>query len=597
MNYYPYHYKTTDGLPSGKPYFDKNETVYRDDSAAFVGNLISYLRALSQVPDGPMPKDGEHQLTWTSAAARDKHGSAWTATIAEVGWGQADLGLSIFWVTRDRLRMATFTAPLYTDHMRLYVPHPPAKTDTLIDKIKLPFEPFDPMVWGTVIAIVFVHALLKVSLTARLWWAEWADKVGWERARFWRKALFLLGRFFESSYESTLITYGGAPDFDEQHRLATRFLNIGFGIFLLIVLNSYTANLTTFLTWKTPPFQPYVKNMFEASISSPPTKVCAHKILQPTFDNLWPRANFHYRYMDTGDDVRAAILEDGCDAFVVSERAMSVQDKMEKARCELVASSWREGDPKGFIEGELVASVEVALPARPDVANAMSYWMKHLEEEARITYGKVLANSRTDRICSLSLDASINFGLHQLTVEEFIGPLLIFGAFVGLAILTRSGRICFKNRDTVVTNLRKGALGSMRTAALITAWKLRSAVAEQRAIEVGESSVRQQSEILSAVKGIYDELNSQQQMILEIAQRTSGLAVPAKPAFEGRPSRASAGSARTTAGGSEPELNADTVERSKEVLERFGTVGGSAASGADVARARLSHLGIRASAP
>ena len=47
--------------------------------AAFVGNLISYLRALSQVPDGPMPKDGEHQLTWTSAAARSKHGSAWTA--------------------------------------------------------------------------------------------------------------------------------------------------------------------------------------------------------------------------------------------------------------------------------------------------------------------------------------------------------------------------------------------------------------------------------------------------------------------------------------------------------------------------------------
>ena len=58
----------------------------------------------------------------------------------------------------------------------------------------------------------------------------------WARKR--RQALYLLGRFFESMYESTLVTYGGAPEFDEQHRLATRFLNIGFGIFLLIVLRA-----------------------------------------------------------------------------------------------------------------------------------------------------------------------------------------------------------------------------------------------------------------------------------------------------------------------------------------------------------------------
>ena len=78
--------------------------------------------------------------------------------------------------------------------------------------------------------MVMAHAIFKLVLTARLWWDEWAERVQWGSARSSHKLMFLAGRFFESFYESTLVTYGGSPEYEEQHRLATRLLNIGFGL-------------------------------------------------------------------------------------------------------------------------------------------------------------------------------------------------------------------------------------------------------------------------------------------------------------------------------------------------------------------------------
>jgi len=170
MAFPPYHFKSKEGLASGgTPFYVDNETIYRDDTWAFQGSLMTYLSSLSSLEHGPSGWDYE----WTSAAARSLYGSAWTATVAEIGWDQAglprrhlmvngaydthhwkqaDLGLSLFWVTSDRLEMASFTVPLYFDQLNLYVRKPAPRVETLSEKIASPFEPFEPALWATVSA-------------------------------------------------------------------------------------------------------------------------------------------------------------------------------------------------------------------------------------------------------------------------------------------------------------------------------------------------------------------------------------------------------------------------------------------------------------
>ena len=202
--------------------------------------------------------------------------------------------------------------------------------------------------------MVMAHAIFKLVLTARLWWDEWAERVEWGSARSSHKLMFLAGRFFESFYESTLVTYGGSPEYEEQHRLATRLLNIGFGFFLLITINSYTANLAAFLSYTHPPYAPYIQNMQEATQQQ--ELVCAHIALRATYDSIHPNANFHFMWLDDASELYAAANDVGCNAVIMSERAMKVQQRLETMRCDL-----------GFIKVGLVVSVEVALPARKEV--------------------------------------------------------------------------------------------------------------------------------------------------------------------------------------------------------------------------------------
>ena len=105
---------------------------------------------------------------------------------------------------------------------------------------------------------------------------------------------------------------------DESHRLGTRFLNMGLGIFVVIFLSAYTANLAAFLSRQ--PQSNFWSGLDDATEAG--AKVCAHVALQGKLSRLYPSTNWHFRYMDTAAEVRAGLEVDACDAFVVSMRAM-----------------------------------------------------------------------------------------------------------------------------------------------------------------------------------------------------------------------------------------------------------------------------------
>ena len=122
--YSPYHYKRDQpgGAPltSSAPY---ELSHYRDDSVPWEGILVEYFAKLagSSYTGLGSPK---WVLTWTSASSRAQHTSSWTAAVNDVALGIADIGCSLFWMTAERLGMASFTANLLSDQFYLFVPKP-----------------------------------------------------------------------------------------------------------------------------------------------------------------------------------------------------------------------------------------------------------------------------------------------------------------------------------------------------------------------------------------------------------------------------------------------------------------------------------------
>lgn len=156
------------------------------------------------------------------------------------------------------------------------------------------------------------------------------------------------------------------------------------------------------------------------------------------------------------------------------------------------------------------------------MADAFSYWMRKLMETNGISYATVIEQDFVPLSCPIDLDVSEYSSLNPLGLENFIAPLLIFGAFIVLAVLTRTFRMCFKHRLSVVKHVRRGALGKNPCMDPSISW--------QRAVEASESTLQQQLELRSraieasetthrlelAVQGINAMLNLQQKLMVRI---------------------------------------------------------------------------------
>ena len=396
---------------------------YRNDGVPWQGLLVQYLGALTGHETEGLGHPDFH-LTWVSAASRALHSSAWTAAVNDVALGIADLGCSLFWMTAERLEMATFTANLFTDLFYLFVPKPHVD-HSLMTQVYKPFKPFKPEVWLAVGVVIIVVGSLQTLLTKRLWWDDWAEKVGWEGAPRRKKAGLLLSRFVMAWYDTYMGVVTGGPELDEEHRLATRLLNVGLGLFILLFLSAYTANLAAYLTiGDLGDFWSDIGKAIDGH-----AKICAHVGAQGHLTRAYPRADFHFRYMDSASDLRAGLTEDGCHAFVMEIRAMSTDAAIDAVRCE-----------KGFVmTGAAVAELDVALPAKPEVADLLTFWMKTLDENGT-SYMDVASGFQAQPTCPMQADVTGVSGLEPLSLSNFAAPLLILALFMGLAITTRMAR-------------------------------------------------------------------------------------------------------------------------------------------------------------
>mmetsp|Transcript_4400 Transcript_4400/g.9924 ORF Transcript_4400/g.9924 Transcript_4400/m.9924 type:complete len:369 (+) Transcript_4400:242-1348(+) len=155
----PYIFKRS---PSGDILAEAGNEYY-NNSVPFEGVLVNYLNSLQDLADG------DFKITWMygSKASNMIHPtSSFTAVVQDIEDGLLDMGVSTFWVTGERLKMAAFTKMLTLSPQLLVIPEPRIN-DSLIAQTSKVLEPFTMGAWCLILAMIIFAAFLSVWFSDR----------------------------------------------------------------------------------------------------------------------------------------------------------------------------------------------------------------------------------------------------------------------------------------------------------------------------------------------------------------------------------------------------------------------------------------------
>jgi len=107
-----YQYPTLNKQLPGGAVWERTEdnTYYFDDTIPFGGIYIDYIKELVKISNGDIQNV---TFTHTSKGSLKRYpASSFTAAVQDVENGLVDMAVGPFWITRQRLKMTTFTVPL-----------------------------------------------------------------------------------------------------------------------------------------------------------------------------------------------------------------------------------------------------------------------------------------------------------------------------------------------------------------------------------------------------------------------------------------------------------------------------------------------------
>ena len=146
--------------------YEAFDELYFNADVPWEGTFIRYMRAMANM------------MKWASlefapisggARARSPDGSAYTAAAMDVGGHVSDLAAGAFWVTRERTEIVTWSVPIYTDTIYLWVPRPAAAELTFWMAAGRVFEPFSGGLWALLVLVIFVNAIFDMWLQRNEW--------------------------------------------------------------------------------------------------------------------------------------------------------------------------------------------------------------------------------------------------------------------------------------------------------------------------------------------------------------------------------------------------------------------------------------------
>jgi len=409
----PYYYKRDP--TTGLAYTGAGD-IYENASIPWEGAFISFLRAV--VNNTPW---GNVSIVTVSGAALALYpGMRWTAAVQDVNSELADFAVADFWVTVDRAELSSFTSPaVYRDQMYLWVPRPTYEPQSVWkDSVQL-LKPFRADLWCLVVVVVMMTSVLETWLQRAAWVHELPP-----RTNRLQRTLVLFGKVWPPRLaRSTMhLLMGSVPEQGEADGQTTAY--IGWAIFILVTVSSYTANLAAFLVTTTSTPRLAIGSMSEAI--SGQFRVCLAPGLLSQFRISFPGASFHAM-----EDL-SVYREEHCDCVVWTLYNVQHVEAAAASMCEL-----------NLFAAQFITDIAVAFPATAEFEGPLSYWMQHLEVVEKTPLSSFY--SQTFEGCPASSLRWTDTGgggqsqaLEPFTVLDLSFPVFVWGGFCILAVVYSS---------------------------------------------------------------------------------------------------------------------------------------------------------------
>jgi hypothetical protein len=360
-----------------------------------------------------------------SAAARAAWSNEWNACVYEVALNGTDLCLSDFWVTKDREVLTQFSSSVAVDDFYLAT-FSASESLAFIDMVMRIFEPFSPEVWlalfCTIATVSLVIMVIELGLFSRdsLLTAPGA----YEQQRRLRvvanaalKALFIGLNSFVSFGPLFQVT-----------RWASAAVNLVFGLFLLLTMSSYTANLASFL------FSRSVKvaaTDLSAALRGG-AKVCYNLVLADVLAAKHPSLRVRGVPLNSVGDIMRAMDRGECQFAVVS--ANDYKGYMFDA-----VSPAHAGACNKVLVGAPETSNAIALPVRADLQHYLSYLIVGGIQSGDFMAARERALAELAPSCgSLLLDGSASgdsvLGVRSLNLADLSGVFAMTAIVCALAL-------------------------------------------------------------------------------------------------------------------------------------------------------------------
>ena len=489
-SYYPMHYYLDD---LGDPVASELVTSLADADRPKYGLWMEYYEELAN----------RAGFTWewvyTSSGSLHDQSSTWTACVQDVKQGLIDLCIGNFWTVEERLAMSSFVSPTFIDNFYLFVKRPAASQE--IDGFAF-LKPFSGRLWGLIFSAACIVACLygleqidlgslkrtreeeispqqilrKVEklmtklakahpeladeivvsptnlakgrpspLTRRASVMKLEKKVEKKEANNekWLGRVEKFENHFYWGYKACGELSAGSIDIGGQGErpLSVMILQIFWGVFVLVVVAVYTANLAAMFARGS--FEPMLitnmedckrlkcticghsvvadamQSQFGSSIQYTPIS-SSNKLLVSKIVGTWTKG-----VNDTGP---SALSTTGCDAFLLDES--TYHSFHSPVMCDHV-----------FV-GQLVTSLPVSQPVNADFAASFSYWQQRLigEDKYRTAESSYVKKEHGCDHGEFELGkAEVDGSELVLDLKHMWGLFFVLGTGIVLAVIVEFG--------------------------------------------------------------------------------------------------------------------------------------------------------------
>eukprot|EP00403_Amphidinium_massartii_P030779 CAMPEP_0178396624 /NCGR_PEP_ID=MMETSP0689_2-20121128/13823_1 /TAXON_ID=160604 /ORGANISM="Amphidinium massartii, Strain CS-259" /LENGTH=698 /DNA_ID=CAMNT_0020017301 /DNA_START=32 /DNA_END=2126 /DNA_ORIENTATION=+ len=354
------------------------------------------------------------QVVQVSDASLSRFSSKFSACVHEVALNRTDLCIGNFWDTPQRLLMASFTGHIYQD--AFYLISFRDDEQTLADILAAPFRPLHWFVWllcGVFLGI-FALGFCLFEETRCMPLKEMRRKTTPKNVH--AKA----DRFGTHFYETILSFFSSSSSLEVPLKThSAKILNVSFAMFILLIITSYTANLTTLLVVDR---QKAKIDSLEAGIQAG-MRICApdviSRMLQSRERRITPVLN---DTLSRTADILAAMDDGACELAVID------QDGFEAAQRGVYTNDDRHCNK--VLVGQPLASIGNAMPVSPEFHQAFS-WITN-EKLIQGRYQELSSRHKADMLPPFRCEKEEE-ETESLTIDDLAGIFWVTGLLVAIS--------------------------------------------------------------------------------------------------------------------------------------------------------------------